>query len=99
MKLSFCLQSDNDKSDHNLDDEDNDDFDKSSHASEPPVYKQLIAIRAGKSKGGLKEALKIEINKPRRISLTEQALEKAAEVHGEDVVRWILIRFFYMIGH
>ncbi|KAH7838681.1 hypothetical protein Vadar_029806 [Vaccinium darrowii] len=81
-------KSDNDKSDHNLDDEDNDDFDKSSHASEPPVYKQLIAIRAGKSKGGLKEALKIEIDKPRRISLTEQVLEKAAEVHGEDVVRF-----------
>lgn len=87
LKLYLFLQSDNDKSDHNLDDEDNDDCDKSLRASEPPVYKRLIAIHAGKPKGGLKEALKIEIDKPRRLSLSEQALEKAAEAHGVDVVR------------
>lgn len=49
----------------------------------------MIAIHAGKPKGGMKEALKIEPDKVRRLSLSEQALEKAAEVHGTDVVRYI----------
>nr|GMD25284.1 phosphoinositide phospholipase C 4-like [Ipomoea batatas] len=52
------------------------------------AYKRLIAIHAGKPKGGMKEALKIEPDKVRRLSLSEQALEKAAEVHGTDVVRF-----------
>ncbi|KAK4275160.1 hypothetical protein QN277_018290 [Acacia crassicarpa] len=51
-------------------------------------YKRLIAIPAGKPKGGLKEALKIEIDTVRRLSLSEQALEKATESHGTDVVRF-----------
>ncbi|XP_028784564.1 phosphoinositide phospholipase C 4 [Neltuma alba] len=51
-------------------------------------YKRLIALRAGKPKGGLKEALKIEIDTVRRLSLSEQALEKATESHGTDVVRF-----------
>lgn len=51
------------------------------------AYERLIAIHAGKPKGGLKEALKVEIDKVRRLSLSEQALEKAAESHGVDVVR------------
>lgn len=50
-------------------------------------YKRLIAIHAGKPRGGLKEALKVEPNKVRRLSLSEQALEKAAENHGTDVIR------------
>lgn len=79
---------DNDQSDHNFDDHDTDDFDKNSCPSEPPAYKCLIAIHAGKPKGGLKEALKIESGKVRRLSLSEQALEKAAEAYGMDVVRF-----------
>ncbi|XP_031122247.1 phosphoinositide phospholipase C 4-like isoform X2 [Ipomoea triloba] len=63
--------------------EDDDDFDQKANA-----YKRLIAIHAGKPKGGMKEALKIEPDKVRRLSLSEQALEKAAEVHGTDVVRF-----------
>ncbi|ONH99908.1 hypothetical protein PRUPE_6G056900 [Prunus persica] len=51
-------------------------------------YKHLIAIHAGKPKGGLKEVLKIELNKVRRLSLSEQALEKAAESYGTDIVRF-----------
>ncbi|KAI8555529.1 hypothetical protein RHMOL_Rhmol05G0179700 [Rhododendron molle] len=43
------------KSNHNLDDEDNDNCDKRLKASEPLVHERLIAIRARKSKGGLKE--------------------------------------------
>ena len=51
------------------------------------MYKRLIAIHAGKPKGGLKEELKVELDKVRRLSLSEQALEKATMSHGTDVVR------------
>ncbi|KAG5565277.1 hypothetical protein RHGRI_001236 [Rhododendron griersonianum] len=56
-------KSDNGNSNHNLDDEDNDNCDKSLHAFEPPVYKRLIAIRAGKPKGGLKELGEMDMSK------------------------------------
>ena len=54
----------------------------------PPEYKHLIGIYAGKPKGGLEEALKVEDDKVRRLSLSEQGLEKAAKSHGVDVVRY-----------
>lgn len=79
-------KSDSDRSDHNEDAEDNDCCDEKVQPS--PAYTRLIAIHAGKPKGGLKEALKVEIDKVRRLSLSEQALEKAAESHGMDVVRF-----------
>lgn len=47
---------------------------------------ELITIHAGKPQGGLKEALAIG-DKVRRLSLSEQKLENAAEDHGTDVVR------------
>lgn len=53
-----------------------------------PAYKNLIAIHAGKPKGGLKEALKVEKDKVRRLSLAEQALERAAERYQQDIVRF-----------
>ncbi|CDP09195.1 unnamed protein product [Coffea canephora] len=77
---------DNGGSDCNQDDEDDDDSDDKPHQA--PVYKSLIAIHAGKPKGGLVEALRVEPDKVRRLSLSEQALEKAAESHGMDVVRF-----------
>lgn len=84
-------QGDNDKEDkdtidHDQEDEDDDENDQKSHVA--PAYKNLIALHAGKPKGGLKEALKVELNKVRRLSLSEQALEKAAESHGMDIVRF-----------
>ncbi|KAG8371501.1 hypothetical protein BUALT_Bualt13G0094200 [Buddleja alternifolia] len=63
-----------------------DDDDSKVHTA--PVYKRLIAIHAGKPKGGMKEALKVELDKVRRLSLSEQALEKYAESHGTDIVRF-----------
>ncbi|XP_059660869.1 phosphoinositide phospholipase C 4-like [Cornus florida] len=81
-------KSDSEKSDHSQDDEAIDDCHINSRPAEPPAYKQLIAIHAGKPKGGLKEALKVESDKVRRLSLSEQALEKAAESHAIDVVRF-----------
>ncbi|GAA0143242.1 phospholipase [Lithospermum erythrorhizon] len=66
--------------------EDDDEFDQK--ARPPPAYKRLIAIHAGKPKGGLTEALKVDPDKVRRLSLSEQALEKTAETLGKDIVRF-----------
>lgn len=54
-----------------------------------PEYKRLITIHAGKPSGELKDALAVG-DKVRRLSLSEQKLEKAAEDHGTDVLRWYL---------
>ncbi|KAG5253818.1 phospholipase [Salix suchowensis] len=64
--------------------------DSDNESQQPGVsaYKRLIAIHAGKPRGGLKEALKVDPNKVRRLSLSEQALEKASENHGTDVIRF-----------
>uniref|UniRef100_A0A7N0U3S9 Phosphoinositide phospholipase C n=1 Tax=Kalanchoe fedtschenkoi TaxID=63787 RepID=A0A7N0U3S9_KALFE len=78
-------KSDSEKSNH----DDDCSFEKAEPSQRgPPVYKNLIAIHAGKPKGGLKEALKVEPDKVRRLSLSEQALEKATMSHGTDVVRF-----------
>ncbi|XP_044509248.1 phosphoinositide phospholipase C 2-like [Mangifera indica] len=68
------------------DDNDNED-DKSQHYA-APEYKHLIAIHAGKPKGGLKECLKVDPDKVRRLSLSEQQLEKAVGTYGKDIVRF-----------
>ncbi|CDY71544.1 BnaUnng04440D, partial [Brassica napus] len=46
-----------------------------------PEYKRLIAIHAGKPKGGLRMALKVDPNKIRRLSLTVAS-------YGADVIRF-----------
>lgn len=81
------MQTDSDASENNQNDEDTDQFEPELRPSGAPVYKRLIAIHAGKPKGGLMEALKVELDKVRRLSLSEQALEKATMSHGTDVVR------------
>lgn len=82
------------QSDSDQDDEDINVSDKKSSQQGAPEYKRLITIHAGKPKGGLKDALKVVANKVRRLSLSEQALEKAAINHGTDVVRYL----FNLIG-
>ncbi|KAJ7964193.1 Phosphoinositide phospholipase C [Quillaja saponaria] len=77
-----------DTSEHNLDVENNEECTHELCPSAPSTYKSLIAIHAGKPKGGLKKALKVDPDKVRRLSLSEQALEKAAESHGTDIVRF-----------
>ena len=81
----------NKQSDSDQDDEDNNvsDNGKSSQPAAAPGYKRLITIHAGKPKGGLKEALKVASDKVRRLSLNEQALEKAAASHSTDLVRYL----------
>lgn len=78
------LQGDFDTNQQNEDEESNDEDYETNQESE---YKRLIAIHAGKPKGSLKEALKVEDDKVRRLSLSEQALEKAAESLGTDLIR------------
>lgn len=82
------LQSDSDMSQKIPNDEDKFDCGPESPQSGEPAYKSLIGIHAGKPKGGLNEALKVELNKVRRLSLSEPALEKAALSHGMDIVRF-----------
>ncbi|CAL5189652.1 unnamed protein product [Lathyrus oleraceus] len=87
--VNVNTQNEDDKgdSDNQLNDDDvsSDDEYESNQESE---YKRLIAIHAGKPKGSLKEALKVEEDKVRRLSLSEQALEKAAESLGTDLIRF-----------
>ncbi|KAE8714836.1 Phosphoinositide phospholipase C 6 [Hibiscus syriacus] len=72
-----------DKDDEDEDDEEDlDDEDK----PQAPEYKGLIAIHAGKPKGGLGECLKVDPDKVRRLSMSEQQLEKAAVTHGKEIV-------------
>lgn len=81
---------------HINDAEDTDEFDTKSCVIEPPGYKRLIAIHAGKPKGGLEEVLKVEVDKVRRLSLSEQALEKVTVSHGKEVVRYLFIDFYFL---
>ncbi|KAF6140619.1 hypothetical protein GIB67_013912 [Kingdonia uniflora] len=75
---------------HNQDEEDIDDCDRKSRQLGASEFKRLITIYAKKYKGGLKESLKIDIDKVRRLSLSEQALGKATLHHGNNLVRYIL---------
>ncbi|KAG6395374.1 hypothetical protein SASPL_146017 [Salvia splendens] len=56
--------------------------------NEAPEYRQLIAIHAGKGKGGMQDWLRVDPDKVRRLSLSEQELEKAIVDYGRDIVRF-----------
>ncbi|XP_020578229.1 phosphoinositide phospholipase C 6-like isoform X1 [Phalaenopsis equestris] len=80
-----------DKSDQDAADDDlaaEDDDEHKIRQAPAPEYKHLITIRAGKPKGSLKDALKVDSNTVRRLSLSEQELAKAAASHGPDLVRF-----------
>ncbi|KVI09936.1 hypothetical protein Ccrd_011648 [Cynara cardunculus var. scolymus] len=53
-----------------------------------PEYNQLIGIHAAKVKDGLRKALMVGSGKGKRISLSEQTLEKGASLCGTDIVRF-----------
>ncbi|XP_047944379.1 phosphoinositide phospholipase C 2-like isoform X1 [Salvia hispanica] len=55
---------------------------------EAPEYRRLIAIHAGKGRGGMHDWLRVEPNKVRRLSLSEQELEKAVATYTQDIVRF-----------
>ncbi|KAI4382777.1 hypothetical protein MLD38_008695 [Melastoma candidum] len=70
------------------DDSEEDGGDSKSQKHSAPEYRRLIAIHAGKPKGGLDECLRVDPDKVRRLSLSEQQLEKAIETHGKAIVRF-----------
>ncbi|XP_052180347.1 phosphoinositide phospholipase C 2-like isoform X2 [Diospyros lotus] len=53
-----------------------------------PEYRHLIAIHAGKQKGGITKWFFDDPNKAKRISLSEQELEGALEMYATDIVRF-----------
>ncbi|KAK1283324.1 Phosphoinositide phospholipase C 4 [Acorus calamus] len=74
-----------------------DDGDYKVQQNSAPEYRRLIAIMAGKRKGGLNEQLRVDPHKVTRLSLNEQAFEKAVAAHGDDLVRFTqknLLRIF-----
>ena len=85
LTTTLYLQDDSDDSD---DDDDDEDLQSGNVA---PEYKSLIAIHAGKGKGGLDDWLKVDPDKVRRLSLSEHELEKAAETHGPQIVRYSIV--------
>ncbi|KAL3650265.1 1-phosphatidylinositol phosphodiesterase [Castilleja foliolosa] len=71
------------------DEEDEDsEEDPKSQQSAAPEYRRLIAIHAGKGKGGMKDWLRVDPDKVRRLSLSEQELEKAIITYSKDIVRF-----------
>ncbi|EPS71356.1 hypothetical protein M569_03403 [Genlisea aurea] len=68
------------------DDEDTDSSNKKPEATE---YKRLIAIHASNAKNkGLRQVLRVSHDRARRLSLSEQELERAASLYATDVVRF-----------
>ncbi|CAH1438749.1 unnamed protein product [Lactuca virosa] len=51
-------------------------------------YNQLIGIHAAKAKNGLRKALMVGSGRGKRLSLSEQTLERAASLYGTDLVRF-----------
>nr|GMC63872.1 phosphoinositide phospholipase C 2-like [Ipomoea batatas] len=76
-----------DDSDEEEEDDDDDD-DPKSEQNAAPEYRNLIAIHAGKGKGGLSDWLRVETDKVRRLSLSEQELQKAVLTHGKEIIRF-----------
>ncbi|XP_010253735.1 PREDICTED: phosphoinositide phospholipase C 2-like isoform X2 [Nelumbo nucifera] len=79
---------DKNDSDEGDNEEDVDDGDHKLQQNTAPEYRRLIAIHAGKLKGGLAGLLRMEPNKVRRLSLSEQQLEKAVLTRGAEVIRF-----------
>ncbi|XP_051143024.1 phosphoinositide phospholipase C 2-like [Andrographis paniculata] len=53
-----------------------------------PEYMNLISIPAGKVKGGIRDWLRVDPSKVRRLSLSEQEFERATNDYGEDIIRF-----------
>ncbi|PKA62680.1 Phosphoinositide phospholipase C 6 [Apostasia shenzhenica] len=85
---SYEHEDDENEKDHDDDDADDEDDGQKRLKSSPVEYKCLITIKAGKPKGTLKDALRVDLDKVRRLSLSEHQLAKAAASHGGDLVRF-----------
>lgn len=79
------------------DDEEIDEVLKKSRTMTAPEYKRIIAIHAGNAKKGLRHTLRNGSNKVSRLSLSEQRLEKAAELYATDLIRCSYFSFFILL--
>lgn len=70
-----------------MESDEDDEEDSKLEQNEAPAYRRLIAIHAGKGKGGMQDWLKVDPNKVRRLSLSEMELEKAIVTYAQDIVR------------
>ncbi|KAK1272222.1 Phosphoinositide phospholipase C 2 [Acorus gramineus] len=86
--FKIIVLSDRNGSEHNHDEEDLDDGDHTINQSIAPEYKRLITIYATKPKLGLREALKVDPNRVKRLSLSEQELAKASHSYSTQLVRF-----------
>ncbi|XP_076939128.1 phosphoinositide phospholipase C 6-like isoform X5 [Bidens hawaiensis] len=91
LSLSEILGVDYKEYDNEEDDDDDDDDDtEDAHFGQKTTleYKHLIAIRASKPKNGTRNALRDEPGKVKRLSVSEDSLLKAANLYGDDIVRF-----------
>ncbi|KAJ4764184.1 Phosphoinositide phospholipase C [Rhynchospora pubera] len=85
---SAAAKDDDDDDDDSDQKRDDDDDDLKMQQPQSLEYKHLITIKAGKPKGSTKEALKVDPDKVRRLSLSEQELAKAAVSHSAELIRF-----------
>ncbi|ESQ52714.1 hypothetical protein EUTSA_v10016400mg [Eutrema salsugineum] len=71
-----------------LNQSDSDQEDEEASEDQKPAYKRLITIHAGKPKGTVKEEMKVVVDKVRRLSLSEQELDRTCSSNSQDVVRF-----------
>ena len=72
------------------DDEDDEESEEEDPKFQPDTaceYRKLITIHAGKPKGRMRDALKVDPDKVRRLSLSETQLAKSTASHGADIIR------------
>ncbi|URE05944.1 phospholipase C [Musa troglodytarum] len=81
-------QNGDEQDEEDSDDDDDDDDEHGFQQNSAPEYRRIITVHAGKPKGRMRDALKVDPHKVRRLSLSEQQLEKLAESHGPDLVRF-----------
>lgn len=84
-----------------LDEDGLEDEDDNLKQNADPEYKNLIAIRARKRKGGVKDWFHDDPTSATRISLKETSLENAVISHRSDVIRYLYVCIyitFYIIG-
>ncbi|KAL6533123.1 1-phosphatidylinositol phosphodiesterase [Orobanche minor] len=86
VKNATMDEKNDDDEDEEEDEDDGEDL--KAPQNEAPEYRRLIAIHAGKGKGGMKDWLRVDHSKVRRLSLSEQELEKAIVTYGKDIVRF-----------
>ncbi|KAK6786446.1 hypothetical protein RDI58_014971 [Solanum bulbocastanum] len=81
-------EAEQDDVDEEEDEDESDEEDPKSEKKAASEYKRLIAIHAGKGKGGLSDWLRADLNKVRRLSLSEPELEKAVDTHAKEIIRF-----------